>query len=109
MHNQINSAGLVKSGAEAFLERGDKVAATARDLNHPADLVAKYGNNVLPTALIQIVKYLADFWIYNFFLDLQKLSISIIDFKSSAKKFELRLVESAKPKNRSRSSMSART
>jgi len=38
--------------AEAFLERGDKVVATARDLNHLADLVAKYGDNVLPTGLI---------------------------------------------------------
>jgi len=45
---QALCAVLIKSGAEAFLERGDKVAATARDLNHLADLVAKYGNNVLP-------------------------------------------------------------
>jgi NADP-dependent 3-hydroxy acid dehydrogenase YdfG len=42
------SRGFGKLWAEALLQRGDKVAATARDLSTLDDLVAKYGDNILP-------------------------------------------------------------
>ena len=45
------SRGFGKLWAEAFLKRGDKVAATARNLDHLNDLVEKYGNAVLPIKL----------------------------------------------------------
>ena len=45
------SRGFGKIWAEAFLKRGDKVVATARDLNTLNDLVSKYGNAILPIQL----------------------------------------------------------
>jgi NAD(P)-dependent dehydrogenase (short-subunit alcohol dehydrogenase family) len=45
------SRGFGKLWAEALLQRGDKVAATARDVNALDDLVAKYGSNILPLKL----------------------------------------------------------
>ena len=45
------SRGFGKLWAEAFLKRGDKVAATARTLDHLNELVEKYGNAVLPIKL----------------------------------------------------------
>lgn|SRR4030095_4357539 len=45
------SRGFGKIWAEAFLKRGDKVAATARNLADLNDLVEKYSNNVLPIQL----------------------------------------------------------
>jgi NAD(P)-dependent dehydrogenase (short-subunit alcohol dehydrogenase family) len=45
------SRGFGKIWAEAFLKRGDLVAATARDLSHLDDLVQKYGDHVLPIQL----------------------------------------------------------
>jgi NAD(P)-dependent dehydrogenase (short-subunit alcohol dehydrogenase family) len=45
------SRGFGKVWAEAFLKRGDKVAATARNLNNLDDLANKYGNSVLPIKL----------------------------------------------------------
>jgi len=45
------SRGFGKIWAEAFLKRGDKVVATARDLSTLDDLVAKYGSNILPIKL----------------------------------------------------------
>lgn len=45
------SRGFGKLWAEAFLKRGDKVAATARNLAALDDLVAKYGDNLLPVQL----------------------------------------------------------
>lgn len=45
------SRGFGKLWAEAFLERGDKVAATARNLSALDDLVQKYGENILPVQL----------------------------------------------------------
>lgn len=45
------SRGFGKLWAEALLERGDKVVATARKLSDLDDLVGKYGNNVLPLQL----------------------------------------------------------
>ena len=45
------SRGFGKLWAEAFLKRGDKVVATARDLNSLDDLVNQYGNNILPLQL----------------------------------------------------------
>lgn len=45
------SRGFGKLWAEALLQRGDKVAATARDLSALNDLVNKYGDNVLPLQL----------------------------------------------------------
>lgn len=45
------SRGFGKLWAEALLQRGDKVAATARDLSALDDLVAKYGDNILPLQL----------------------------------------------------------
>ena len=41
------SRGFGRIWAEAFLKRGDKVVATARDLNSLDDLVNQYGNNIL--------------------------------------------------------------
>jgi NADP-dependent 3-hydroxy acid dehydrogenase YdfG len=45
------SRGFGKLWAEAFLKRGDKVAATARNLDHLNDLVEKYGDAVFPIKL----------------------------------------------------------
>jgi NAD(P)-dependent dehydrogenase (short-subunit alcohol dehydrogenase family) len=45
------SRGFGKLWAEAFLKRGDKVAATARNTEALADLVATYGDAVLPIKL----------------------------------------------------------
>lgn len=45
------SRGFGKIWAEAFLKRGDKVVATARDLNSLNDLVAQYGDAILPIQL----------------------------------------------------------
>src|ERR1700744_5368063 len=45
------SRGFGKLWAEALLQRGDKVIATARDLSTLDDLVSKYGSNILPLQL----------------------------------------------------------
>jgi len=45
------SRGFGRLWAEAFLERGDKVAATARNIEVLNDLKAKYGDAILPIAL----------------------------------------------------------
>lgn len=45
------SRGFGKLWAAAFLERGDKVVATARDLSSLDDLVKQYGSNILPLQL----------------------------------------------------------
>jgi NAD(P)-dependent dehydrogenase (short-subunit alcohol dehydrogenase family) len=46
-----SSRGFGRQFVEAALSRGDKVAATARDTDSLADLVAEYGEAVLPLAL----------------------------------------------------------
>ena len=46
-----SSRGFGRIWAEAALRRGDKVAATARDVKKLADLVNEYGNNVLALEL----------------------------------------------------------
>ncbi|WP_042406768.1 SDR family NAD(P)-dependent oxidoreductase [Streptacidiphilus carbonis] len=46
-----SSRGLGRKFAQAALSRGDKVAATARDADSLADLVAAYGDAVLPLTL----------------------------------------------------------
>ncbi len=45
------SRGFGKLWAEAFLQRGDKVIATARDVSKLDDLVSKYGENILALQL----------------------------------------------------------
>src|ERR1700744_2590899 len=45
------SRGFGKLWAEALLKRGDKVAATARNLSALDDLTAQYGDNILPLQL----------------------------------------------------------
>ena len=45
------SRGFGREWTKAALERGDKVAATARDTKTLADLVAKYGDHILPIEL----------------------------------------------------------
>lgn len=45
------SRGFGKLWAEALLQRGDKVVATARNVNALDDLVNKYGDNILPLQL----------------------------------------------------------
>jgi NADP-dependent 3-hydroxy acid dehydrogenase YdfG len=45
------SRGFGRLWAEAALERGDSVAATARDVKTLAPLVDKYGERILPIAL----------------------------------------------------------
>jgi NAD(P)-dependent dehydrogenase (short-subunit alcohol dehydrogenase family) len=45
------SRGFGKLWAEAFLKRGDKVAATVRNLDTLADLSSKYGKSLLPIQL----------------------------------------------------------
>lgn len=45
------SRGFGKLWAAAFLKRGDKVVATARDLSSLDDLVNQYGDNILPLQL----------------------------------------------------------
>lgn len=45
------SRGFGKLWAEALLKRGDKVIATARNLSTLNDLVAQYGDNILPLQL----------------------------------------------------------
>ncbi|QWT23124.1 SDR family oxidoreductase [Subtercola sp. PAMC28395] len=54
------SRGFGREWAEAALERGDKVAATARNVDSLADLVEKYGDNILPIAL-DVTDHDADF------------------------------------------------
>src|SRR4051812_14792370 len=59
------SRGFGKLWAKAFLQRGDKVAATARNLSDLDDLVSEFGDLVTPiqldvtdrTAAIEAVKY----------------------------------------------------
>ena len=51
------SRGFGRIWAEAALERGDKVAATARDKASLAALTEKYGDNVLVAALVLHVWY----------------------------------------------------
>jgi len=46
-----SSRGFGRVWVEAALERGDKVAATARSVSDVDDLKAKYGDAVLPLAL----------------------------------------------------------
>src|SRR6202021_820038 len=46
-----NSRGFGREWAIAALERGDRVAATARDLATQDELVAKYGDAILPIRL----------------------------------------------------------
>ncbi|AGL19837.1 SDR family oxidoreductase [Actinoplanes sp. N902-109] len=46
-----SSRGFGREWAEAALERGDRVAATARDVSSLDDLAARYGDRVLPIAL----------------------------------------------------------
>ncbi|MEV4351339.1 SDR family oxidoreductase [Actinoplanes sp. NPDC049596] len=46
-----SSRGFGREWAVAALERGDRVAATARNTGTLSDLVEKYGDNVLPLAL----------------------------------------------------------
>jgi NAD(P)-dependent dehydrogenase (short-subunit alcohol dehydrogenase family) len=45
------SRGFGKIWTEAFLRRGDKVAATARDIKTLSDLAKQYGNTLLPIQL----------------------------------------------------------
>jgi NAD(P)-dependent dehydrogenase (short-subunit alcohol dehydrogenase family) len=45
------SKGFGRIWAEAALERGDQVAATARNVDSLSELVERYGDNVLPLAL----------------------------------------------------------
>ena len=45
------SRGFGREWAIAALDRGDKVAATARDISSLDDLVAKYGDAILPIQL----------------------------------------------------------
>lgn len=45
------SRGFGKLWAKALLERGDKVAATARNVENLSDLIAEYGDSVLPIQL----------------------------------------------------------
>lgn len=45
------SRGFGKIWAEAFLKRGDKVVATARDISTLDELVNQYGDNILPLQL----------------------------------------------------------
>ncbi|MGQ4511117.1 SDR family NAD(P)-dependent oxidoreductase [Streptomyces sp. DW26H14] len=45
------SRGFGREWAHAALERGDRVAATARDVDRPAELADRYGDAVLPIAL----------------------------------------------------------
>jgi NAD(P)-dependent dehydrogenase (short-subunit alcohol dehydrogenase family) len=45
------SKGFGREWAEAALDRGDKVAATARNLHDLDELVSKYGDNILPIQL----------------------------------------------------------
>jgi len=45
------SKGFGRVWTEAALQRGDKVAATARDVSTLSDLVARHGDDVLPLAL----------------------------------------------------------
>jgi NAD(P)-dependent dehydrogenase (short-subunit alcohol dehydrogenase family) len=54
------SRGFGREWAEAALERGDRVAATARDVTTLEDLVSKYGDAVLPLAL-DVTDRAADF------------------------------------------------
>ncbi|ACU60420.1 SDR family NAD(P)-dependent oxidoreductase [Chitinophaga pinensis] len=45
------SRGFGKIWAEAFLNRGDQVIATARDISHLKDLVGNYGEKIFPLKL----------------------------------------------------------
>src|SRR5687768_11667703 len=51
-----SSRGLGREFVEAALDRGDKVAATARKAGSLDDLVAKYGDAVLPLGMDVIDK-----------------------------------------------------
>lgn len=54
------SRGFGREWAIVALERGDRVAATARDVSSLDDLVAKYGDALLPLAL-DVTDRAADF------------------------------------------------
>lgn len=54
------SRGLGRAWAKAALERGDRVAATARNTDTLADLVAQYGDSILPLTL-DVTDYTAAF------------------------------------------------
>jgi NAD(P)-dependent dehydrogenase (short-subunit alcohol dehydrogenase family) len=54
------SRGFGREWTQAALERGDKVAATARDTDSLADLVEKFGENILPLTL-DVTDHDADF------------------------------------------------
>jgi NADP-dependent 3-hydroxy acid dehydrogenase YdfG len=54
------SRGFGRLWAEALLQRGDKVIASAKDTDHLDELVQKYGNNVLPLQL-NVNNRVADF------------------------------------------------
>ncbi len=54
------SRGFGREWTKAALERGDKVAATARDTETLSDLVAQYGENILPLKL-DVTDHDADF------------------------------------------------
>lgn len=54
------SRGFGREWSIAALERGDKVAATARDISTLDDLVEKYGDNILPITL-DVTDRAADF------------------------------------------------
>jgi NAD(P)-dependent dehydrogenase (short-subunit alcohol dehydrogenase family) len=54
------SRGFGREWAEAALKRGDRVAATARDISTLDDLVAEYGDAILPIAL-DVTDRAADF------------------------------------------------
>src|SRR5438477_10873108 len=45
------SRGFGREWTIAALDRGDKVAATARNISRPDDLVAKYGDSIMPITL----------------------------------------------------------
>ncbi|TIH29277.1 SDR family oxidoreductase [Subtercola vilae] len=54
------SRGFGREWAIAALDRGDKVAATARNIDSLSDLVEKYGDNIVPIAL-DVTDHDADF------------------------------------------------
>jgi NAD(P)-dependent dehydrogenase (short-subunit alcohol dehydrogenase family) len=65
MNNKVwfitgTSRGFGREWARAALERGDKVAATARDVASLDDLVVKYGDSIMPIGL-DVTDHDADF------------------------------------------------